>query len=106
MIACAARPAAVQCLACGREADMDQDALMRFLGWSLAINYALLMAWFLAFVFARDAVLRLHARWFRLDHARFDAIHYAGMAAYKLATAFFNLVPLLALWLADAGVAG
>ena len=78
---------------------MDSDFLCRFLLWSLAFNYAVLLAWFLAFVTARDALRRLHGRWFALPDASFDAIHYAGMAAYKIGILLFNLAPLLALWL-------
>lgn len=43
---------------------------------------------------------RGHGRWFRLALERFDAVHYAGMAMYKIAAVLFNLVPYLALRLA------
>lgn len=82
---------------------MSLDVVCRFLLWSLAINYAVLLAWFIAFVFARDRMRRLHARWFTLSDATFDTVHYSGMAAYKLAIFFFNATPLLALWLVRAG---
>ncbi|AUZ55494.1 hypothetical protein GXB84_16685 [Stenotrophomonas acidaminiphila] len=82
---------------------MDSDFLCRFLLWSLAFNYAVLLAWFLAFVTARDALRRLHGRWFALPDASFDAIHYGGMAAYKIGILLFNLAPLAALWLARRG---
>ena len=82
---------------------MDSDFLCRFLLWSLAFNYAVLLAWFLAFVTARDALRRLHGRWFALPDASFDAIHYGGMAAYKIGILLFNLVPLLALYFVGSG---
>lgn len=82
---------------------MNLDFLCRFLMWSLAINYAILITWFLAFVVARDFMHRLHGRWFRLSNDTFDAIHYGGMAVYKLAIFFFNLVPLLALCITRGG---
>jgi hypothetical protein len=82
---------------------MNLDLLPRFLLWSLAINYAVLLAWFLAFVFARGWMHRLHGRWFKLSDSTFNAIHYGSMAAYKLAIFFFNLVPLAALWLVGRG---
>jgi hypothetical protein len=78
---------------------MNLDLLPRFLLWSLAINYAVLLAWFLAFVFARGWMHRMHGRWFQLSDSSFNAIHYGAMAAYKLAIFFFNLVPLVALCL-------
>jgi hypothetical protein len=40
---------------------------------------------------------RMHSRWFRISEERFDAIHYAGMAAYKIGILLFNLAPLVAL---------
>ena len=82
---------------------MNPDVLCRFLLWSLAFNYAVLLVWFLAFVTARDALRRLHGRWFALPDASFDAIHYGGMAAYKIGILLFNLAPLAALWLARRG---
>ena len=82
---------------------MDSDFLCRFLVWGLAFNYAVLLVWFLAFVTARDALRRLHGRWFALPDASFDAIHYGGMAAYKIGILLFNLAPLAALWLARRG---
>ena len=57
----------------------------------------------MALLFARDAIRSLHGRWFRLDDQHFDAIHYGGMAAYKIGIFLFNLAPLAALWLMDAG---
>lgn len=79
---------------------MNLDFLCRFLLWSLAINYAILLTWFFAFVFARDWMQQIHGRWFRLTDSTFDTVHYSGMAAYKLAIFIFNLVPLLALCVA------
>lgn len=78
---------------------MNDHPLFRFLLWSTLINYAVLIAWFLAFAFARDGLRKLHGRWFRLPDATFDAIHYGGMAVYKIGILLFNLVPLLALLL-------
>jgi hypothetical protein len=76
---------------------VDPDFIFRFLLATLAVNYAILLTWFLAFVFARDFMRKLHGRWFTLPDATFDAVHYGGMAAYKLAIFFFNLAPLIAL---------
>lgn len=78
---------------------MIPDSLCRFLLWSLIINYVILLIWFLAFVFARNWLQRLHGRWFQLSDTGFDAIHYGGMAIYKIGILLFNLAPLLALWL-------
>lgn len=82
---------------------MHDDFLFHFLLWSTVVNYAILIVWFLAFVFARDWMRGLHGRWFKLPDATFDAIHYGGMAAYKIGILLFNLVPLLALCLLRHG---
>lgn len=78
---------------------MTSEFLFRLLAWSLAINYAVLLVWFLALVLARDWVRNLHGIWFRIPDDAFDAIHYGGMAIYKIGILLFNLTPLLALWL-------
>lgn len=82
---------------------MDTDFLCRILLAMLAVNYAILITWFLVFAFARDFMRRLHGRWFKLSDATFDAVHYGGMAVYKLAIFLFNLAPLVALCLARDG---
>lgn len=71
--------------------------LQTVLGWSAVINLAVLLWWFALFALARDWLHRLHGRWFELSRERFDALHYGGMALYKLAIVLFNLVPYLAL---------
>jgi hypothetical protein len=53
--------------------------------------------WFLFFAFAHEWMHRLHARWFTLTAERFDAIHYAAMAIYKMGIILLNIVPYLAL---------
>lgn len=70
-----------------------------FLGWNLVLNFGLLLFWAGMLLFARGFVLRLHGRWFRLDEAGFDRLHYAAMAGYKIAIFIFNLMPWLALQL-------
>ncbi|PWK81540.1 DUF6868 family protein [Fulvimonas soli] len=82
---------------------MNSDLPFRFLAWSLAANYLILLVWFLAFAFARNGLRRLHGRWFGLSDDTFDAIHYGGMAVYKIGILLFNLVPLVALCLARHG---
>ena len=82
---------------------MNPDFLFRFLLCSLAINYGILLIWFVVFVTARNGLRALHGRWFRLSDPAFDAIHYGGMAVYKIGILLFNLVPLLALYLVGSG---
>lgn len=65
--------------------------------WCLIMNVGLLLWWFLVFSLAHDWVYRIHGRWFTLSEERFDAIHYLGMAIFKIAIFMFNIVPYIAL---------
>lgn len=76
------------------------DTFQAVLGWSTLINFAVLTWWFAWFALARDTVRQMHGRWFDIPDAQFDAIHYGGMAIYKLGIILFNLVPYLALRIA------
>jgi hypothetical protein len=77
---------------------MGTHEIKEILLWCVCINYALLIIWFGIFVLAHDWMYRLHKRWFKLSVEAFDAIHYAGMAVYKIGIMVFNLVPLAALY--------
>lgn len=76
---------------------MSLDTARDFLLWCAVINYGVLLWWFLVFRFAHDWIYRLHGRWFRLSVEQFDAIHYGGMAVYKIGVLLFNLVPFVVL---------
>jgi len=73
--------------------------LVEFLLWCTILNYLVLIIWFAAFTLAHEWMFRLHGRWFRLTAAQFDALHYGGMAVYKVGILLLNLVPLVALTL-------
>lgn len=77
---------------------MNLDFWCRFLLSAVLINYIILMIWFLAIIFARDWIKQVHGKWFNLSDTTFDAIHYGGMAVYKVGILLFNLVPLIALY--------
>ena len=76
---------------------MDIGLLREFLFWCTVINLGLLLWWFLFVALAHDWTYRMHSRWFKLSPQTFDAIHYAGMALFKIGIVFFNLVPYIAL---------
>ncbi|NNG80796.1 DUF6868 family protein [Acinetobacter sp. ANC 5378] len=80
---------------------MNLDFWFRFLLSSVLINYIILMIWFLAIIFARDWIKQVHGKWFNLSDTTFDAIHYGGMAVYKIGILLFNLVPLITLYFMD-----
>ena len=77
---------------------MNLDLWCRILLSSVLINYIILMIWFLAIIFARDWIKQVHGKWFNLSDETFDAIHYGGMAIYKIGILLFNLVPLIAIY--------
>ncbi len=76
---------------------MQITQLTDFLLYSLLLNYAILIIWFLFFVFAKDWMKQIHGRWFHLNSAQFDAVHYGGMAIYKIGILLLNLTPYIAL---------
>ena len=70
--------------------------LREFFFWCAVVNYGALVCWFIAFLVARGALFRLHAKWFQLSAAQFDAIHYSAMAAYKIGILLLNVAPYVA----------
>ena len=77
---------------------MTIESARHFLLWCTVMDYGVLLVWFVVFVFAHDAMQRIHGRWFHLSREQFDALHYGGMAFYKVGILLFNLVPLAALF--------
>lgn len=78
---------------------MTPPELKSFLLYCTLINYVILLIWFAAFSLAHDRLHHLHSRWFRISVERFDALHYGGMAVYKIGVLLLNLTPLIALCL-------
>ena len=76
---------------------MNLSHLSDFLLYSLVINYLILIIWFVVFVFDKDWMKLLHGQWFQLSDQQFDAIHYGGMAVYKIGILLLNLTPYIAL---------
>ena len=76
---------------------MTLELIRDALGWCTIINWAMLIFWWLFIVFAHDWVYRYHSKWFNVSAARFDEIHYQGMALFKSGIILFNLTPYLAL---------
>ncbi len=76
---------------------MTVEMIRETLLWCTIFNVGMLIVWFLGFLLLHDLIHRLHGKWFKLSVEQFDAIHYAGMAFYKIAIFMFNLVPYIAL---------
>ena len=82
---------------------MTVEMVRSVIGWCAIVNYAVLIWWFLVFGFAHDWIYRLHGQWFPMPIEQFNAIHYAGMAVYKIGVLLFAVVPYVALVLASPG---
>jgi hypothetical protein len=77
---------------------MKIEIFRSVLAWCSAIDLALLVLWYLFFSLAHDWMYRYHTKWFKkLSVEAFDAIHYAGMALFKIGILLFNLAPYFAL---------
>ncbi len=76
---------------------MSIEMVRGVLAWSAVINFGLLLWWFLFFISVHDWIYRLHGKWFKLTKEQFDALHYGGMALFKLGILLFNVVPYLAM---------
>ena len=70
---------------------MTIEIIRDVLAWCSVINIGLLLWWFLFFTLAHDWTYRFHSKWFNLSIDTFDAIHYAGMALFKIGIFLFNL---------------
>ena len=69
---------------------MTMNEFKEILLWCLGLNYAILIIWFGVFIFAHDWIYRMHSRWFKLSIETFDAIHYAGLAVYKIGIILYS----------------
>ncbi|MDR0273822.1 MAG: hypothetical protein LBI48_00455 [Burkholderiaceae bacterium] len=76
------------------------ETMRALLGWCAIGNLALLLVWFGAFFLAHDLMHAWHGRWFKLSRESFDAIHYIGMAIYKILIWMLFIIPYLVLRLA------
>ena len=76
---------------------MTLETVRAVLAWCTVINLVLFIWWFLFFALAHDWMYRFHGKWFKVSTEKFDTLHYAGMALFKMGILLFNLVPYLAM---------
>ena len=76
---------------------MTPEMFRDVLAWCTVMDFGLLLLWFMVFSLAHDWLYNVHSKWFTISAGHFDAIHYAGMAFFKLGIFLFNLVPYFAL---------
>jgi hypothetical protein len=63
---------------------MDLLVVRAVLAWCSVMDIALVLLWFVGFAVAHDWMYRLHSKCFKLSVEEFDAIHYKGMATFKM----------------------
>ncbi|WP_347988881.1 DUF6868 family protein [Methylomonas sp. AM2-LC] len=78
---------------------MTLELLKTLLLYCLVFNLAFVSSWFLIFTYAHDWMFNLHRKCFQVTLPQFDALNYAGMMLYKIATYFLNVAQMIALWL-------
>jgi hypothetical protein len=81
-------------------AALTLETVRTLLGWCAIGNLVLVLVWFALFRFAHDALLAWHGGWFKFSPQTFDAIHYSGLAIYKVLTWMLFIIPYLVLRLA------
>ena len=74
---------------------MTVELLKGVLAWSAVLNIGILLWWFLFIALAHDWVYRMHSKFYTIKEEQFDAIHYAGIAFYKVCIFTFFIVPYL-----------
>lgn len=76
---------------------MDIDVLIRFLGWCLVVNLAILSVTLVSLVLFRETIISIHSQLFNLQQKTLSSAYFTYIAVYKLFVLFFNLVPYLVL---------
>jgi hypothetical protein len=78
---------------------MSVTTLREALLWCTVINYAILIFWCLTVMLKFNWLYDLSARLFKVSLERAYEMNFAGIIFYKAAIIFFNLVPLIALYI-------
>jgi hypothetical protein len=78
---------------------MSLETVRSVLLVSAAINYGVVILWWVLFMAAYDWLLKINQRLIRLSPEYFDPINVCGISLYKLGIILFNLVPAIALFI-------
>lgn len=78
---------------------MNVQTVRKALLWCTAMNYGLVIVWFLCVWLAHDWMYNLNRNWFPISSEVFDVINYGGIGLYKLGILMFNLMPCIALYI-------
>jgi hypothetical protein len=80
---------------------MNIETLRAFFMWCTIIDGAILVLWTAVLASAPGWVYRMHGRWFPMSREAFNIVMYAFLGAFKLLILAFNVVPFVALTLAE-----
>ena len=80
-----------------QEQDLFLERLAGILIRCFLMTIALLMVWFIVYVFAGGFVYDLHSRWFDLEPHELSMIFYVGMAVLKIIAFVIFLFPYIAI---------
>ena len=76
---------------------MTFETVRNIFAWSLVINFAVLILWFILFTLARDWIYRMHSSLFKVSPDAFNAINYGGLGLYKMIVFVFIFIPYIAM---------
>ena len=79
---------------------MSIEALRHFLLFCTVVNYAVLLFWAIVSLIGFGWMQRTCSHWYGVSAEHFCAINFAGITFYKVCILLFNLVPLIASYLA------
>ena len=88
--------------------DIFLETLARILIRSFLLGWALLLLWFVFYLFLPGWMYEMNTRWFNIDRHEFDLINYCGIGFVKITLLLFFLFPYLSikliLWKKKKGV--
>jgi hypothetical protein len=74
---------------------MDVQQLQHFLGWSLVINFSLLVFISVMIIFFKGLILKIHGSLFDMEKKELNILYVNFISNYKLLIIIFSLVPYL-----------
>ncbi len=83
---------------------MDINQITAFLGWSSALNMAVLVFAAIFLFLFKDFAINIHSKLTGVSTAELPSLYFSYMANYKISILIFNLAPYIALKLMTCDV--
>jgi hypothetical protein len=77
--------------------DLFLESLAGILIRSFLFGAALLLLWFVSYLFLPDWTYEMNTRWFNIGRHEFDLINYCGIGFVKMCILLFFLFPYLSI---------